>query len=283
MSSSGDRKPSEGTKRFEELLDYFEKGKVFTEELMKENSRLRMKVLQLEKEKIDLEAMVDKERINRLAEENRKLNEKLKLIEKWQEEIEQENKDFANRYIEVQSQNDNLLNLYVSSYQLHSTLDPNEVVLVIEEIILNLIGAEQYFVCMIDDRKNRPIIMVGEGPQGPIRGQSLTKIDPTLARVLQDGEPYFRSEDQKDSYHLACTPLKVNNDVVGAISISKLMPQKKGGLTTIDHELLNLLADHAATALVSSNLYSRTERKLRTVESFIELLKLDQGPMAHRW
>jgi hypothetical protein len=42
----------------------------------------------------------------------------------------------------VQSQNDSRLNLYVASYQLHSTLNPGEVVRVIHEIILNLIGAE---------------------------------------------------------------------------------------------------------------------------------------------
>lgn len=263
--------------RFKELIDYLEKGKAFTQELMNENEKLRMRVFQLEKEKMDLESMADPAKWSQLIEENNKLNEKIELLEGWRDEIEKENKDFANRYLEVQAQNDNLLNLYVSSYQLHSTLDPSEVVKVIEEIILNLIGAEQYFVCMVDERKKYPTIVVGEGPHGPIRGQTLKKIDRTLNKVLQEGVAFFCTDNEKDTIHLACTPLKVKDDVVGAISITKLMAQKKEGLTAIDHELLSLLSDHAATALVSSNLYNRTERKLRTVESFIELLKLDQG------
>jgi hypothetical protein len=40
-----------------------------------------------------------------------------------------------------------------------------------------------------------------------------------------------------------------------------------------ENERLRLLSDHAATALMSSHLYRRTERKLRTVEGFLDLLK----------
>ena len=220
--------------------------------------------------------MANPEHINQLLEENRKFKEKLELLEGWHDEIEKENKDFADRYLEVQSQNDNLLNLYVASYQLHSTLDASEVVCAIEEIVLNLIGAEEYFVCMLDTKKGYPSIVVGEGPEGSLRGKSLIDADPILMSVLREGKPYFRKGIGETSPFLACTPLKVKDDIVGAISIFKLLDQKKEGLTAIDHELLTLLADHAATALVSSNLYSRTERKLRTVESFIELLKLDE-------
>lgn len=274
--SKDDKKSRDGVGRTEELIEYFEKGKAFTEELMKENERLRMRALQLDKEKLELRSRADPERLNQLLKENRELRSRLENLEASFDAIEKENKDFAQRYVEVQSQNDNLLNLYVSSYQLHSTLNPREVVNVIEEIILNLIGAEHYFIAMMEGGKKYPSIVAGEGPEGPISGQSLREIDPVLAGVLREGREYFRSGNDGDSPHLACTPLKVNDDVVGAISIGKLMQQKKDGLTTIDHELLSLLSDHAATALVSSNLYSRTERKLRTVENFLELLKLDR-------
>ena len=267
-------------KRLEELVEYFEKGKAFTEELMKENERLRMRTVQLEKEKMELKSRSDPERLRNLLAENKELRDRLETLEARFDEVEKENNDFAQRYVEVQTQNDNLLNLYVSSYQLHSTLVPDEVVNVIVEIILNLIGAEQYFIAMMDDRKKYPVIVAGEGPDGPIGGQSLSRIDPVLARVLREGSNYFRTEEDDDSPHLACTPLKVKDDVVGAISIGKLMNQKKEGLTGIDHELLGLLADHAATALISSKLYSRAERKLKTLESFLELLKLDSRQKA---
>jgi transcriptional regulator with GAF, ATPase, and Fis domain len=270
-------KSPEGLKRFDELLEYFDKGKVFTEELMKENERLRIQILKLEKEKMDLKSRVDPVRMNELLEENRKLRARLEVLEARFDEIEKENKDFAQRYVEVTSQNDNLLNLYVSSYQLHSTLEPCEVVNAINEIILNLIGAEEYYIYMKDPKKPYLTIVSGEGPDGPVNWQEMEEPQPILEKVLNEGTSYFRKEGENGSPYLACTPLKVKEDVIGVISINKLMDQKTDGFTTIDLELLNMLADHAATALVSSDLHSKTQRKLKTVESFIELLKIDRN------
>jgi nitrate/nitrite-specific signal transduction histidine kinase len=266
--------PCEGSKRIDDLLEYFEKGKAFTKELMKENERLRMSLLKVEKEKMDLAKEKNSSRIKYLEQENRSLRICLDGLEKKFNEVEKENQDFALRYVEVQGQNDNLLNLYVASYQLHSTLDPKEVIEVIVEIILNLIGAEEYIIVMMDKKNDNPVVVTGEGPQSLAANNTYIDIDPVLAKVLREGKEFFRTNE--DNFGpLACTPLKVNNDIVGAISISKLMDQKRNGLTTIDHELLGLLSDHAATALVSSNIYSRTQRKLRTVEGFLELLKMD--------
>jgi hypothetical protein len=269
------RKNPEGFGRFEELLEYFEKGKAFTQELMRENERLRMQALKLEKEKLELQTRNDPEQLSRLLEENRDLHGRLEFFEVRFDEIEKENNDFANRYVEIQAQNDNLVNLYVSSYQLHSTLDPEEVVRVIKEIILNLIGAEEFYICMVDPKKNCPFIIAGEGPEGPFAERRVENPDSILEGVLEKGQAYFQDPSEGHSPHLACTPLKVKKDIVGAISIQKLLEQKEGRLTPIDHELLRLLSDHAATALMSSNLYNRTERKLRTIESFIGILKLD--------
>lgn len=275
-SSQGKEKRSpEGARSFEELQEYFDKGKSFTQELMKENERLRLRVLQLEKEGLDAGEVENGGRLARLEEENRRLRGKLEYLETRFGEIERENRDFARQYVEIQAQNDNLLNLYVASYQLHSTLNPAEVVQVIQEIILNLIGVEEYFVCMVDSDKGCPVMLAGEGPSGPLEGRRAIRPDPVLERVLREGVQYFRGEGE-NSPHLACTPLKVRQDVVGAISIGKLMEQKQGSFSMIDHELLTLLSDHAATALMSSTLYHRTERKLRTIEGFIELLKADR-------
>jgi hypothetical protein len=53
----------------------------------------------------------------------------------------------------------------------------------------------------------------------------------------------------------------------------KLLPHKKG-LSGLDHKLLELLAGHAATALVSSKLYAVADRKLKTIEGFMSLLRV---------
>ena len=67
-------------------------------------------------------------------------------------------------------------------------------------------------------------------------------------------------------------PLKLKEQVVGVIAIYKLLAHKRQ-LTDLDHRLLELLAGHAATALVSSRLYAQTDRKLKTWEGVMSLLR----------
>src|SRR5919201_6678310 len=92
--------------RAEKFLELFRKSKYFTEELLRDNERLRKRLGALE----------------------------------------EENKDYASRYTEIEHQNNNLAALYVASYQLHSTLDFREVIHVVQEIIRDLIGAKSYAI-----------------------------------------------------------------------------------------------------------------------------------------
>ena len=55
------------------------------------------------------------------------------------------------------------------------------------------------------------------------------------------------------------------------IAIYKLLEQKPK-FSALDYELFTLLAGHAATAIFSSKLYSESERKLSTIQGFINLL-----------
>ncbi|HWP41664.1 MAG TPA: diguanylate phosphodiesterase, partial [Blastocatellia bacterium] len=158
-------KPEEILKIFsksEELLEMFRKGRAFTEELMYENERLRYRIVQLEKEKMDLSGTLMKE-IERLKLENSQMAQKLEFFEGRFEQIEAENQDFAQRYVEVEEQNESLANLYVASYQLHSTLDPAEVVQCIKEILINMIGSEEFGLYVVDDETNELVLAGYEG------------------------------------------------------------------------------------------------------------------------
>ena len=61
-------------------------------------------------------------------------------------EVEGESRDFAKQFAEIEERNMNLANLYVSSYQLHGTLDRGAVLESIKEILINLIGCEELAV-----------------------------------------------------------------------------------------------------------------------------------------
>jgi nitrate/nitrite-specific signal transduction histidine kinase len=210
------------------------------------------------------------ERIKFLEDENKQLIDRYRVVE-------EENKDFANRYIEVEAENNNLANLYVASYQLHSTLDFSECLKIILEIVMNLIGAEEFSIMMLDEKTNEMTIVAQEG-MGPEARASVKLGDGVIGSAAKAGESFYRAGDPKDLKSvnylnpLVVIPLKIKEHVIGVIVIYKLLVQKEA-FTPVDYELFTMLAGHAATALFSSKLYSQSERKLTTIQSFLDLLK----------
>jgi len=264
------------SKKVEDFLSIFRKGEEFTQELLKENEKLRFKVAQLESRTLSAgrenkaQPASLEERIRALEDENRALLDKFRLVE-------EENKDFANRYVEVEAENNNLANLYVASYQLHSTLDFSECLKIILEIVMNLIGAEEFSIMMLDEKTNELSIVAQEG-MGPEAQPSVRLGHGLIGASAKSGEAYYRTGDPTDlkgvdfEHPLICIPLKIKEHVIGTIVIYKLLIQKPE-LTSVDYELFSMLAGHAATALFSSQLYSHSERKLTTIQSFLDLLK----------
>src|SRR5438876_10496924 len=150
--SSGD----DPLQKSQEFAQMFQKAKEFTEELLKENERLRFKLAGLAGAPAD-------ERARELSGRVRELEAQLLEVEKRYKEVEQENKEFADRYVEIEEQNNNLANLYVASYQLHSTLDFKEAVRIVEEILINLIGARTFAILLLDEKTNDLQTVASEG------------------------------------------------------------------------------------------------------------------------
>ncbi|MFI5007453.1 MAG: diguanylate phosphodiesterase, partial [Solirubrobacterales bacterium] len=113
-------------KKGQDFLHIVTKAKEFTEELLKENERLRFKIVALES--VGGVPASSEDRSKELQRRIRELEERLAEVEARYRKVEDENKEFADRYIEIEEQNNNLANLYVASYQLHSTLDYKEVI-----------------------------------------------------------------------------------------------------------------------------------------------------------
>jgi len=268
-------KESSISKMADEFLQMFKKGEEFTKDLIKENERLRFRIAQLEEA---IEKAGDEERTRLYEDRIRMLEEELNSLLERSREVEEENKDFASKYVEVETENNNLANLYVASYQLHSTLDFNEVLRIVIEIIINLIGAEKFTVFLMDDKTNELIPVASEG----LSLDDMPKVKTgkgIIGKVAKEGESYFlENRAQTPTVHLdvsnpiVCIPLKIKEHVIGVISIYSLFVQKTA-FTNIDYELFNLLAGHAATAIFSSRLYTHSERKLTTIQSFLDLLK----------
>ena len=264
------------SRKAEDFLRIFRKGEEFTQELLKENERLRYKVLKLEEDKNGLVQLSTDSQVVKLQQRLTELEEDRNRLQNRFKEVEEENKSFATRYVEVEEENNNLANLYVASHQLHSTLDFEEVMRIIIEIMINLIGAEKFVIMMLDESSGVLSTIASEGiEEGVVRKVRIG--EGVIGKAVQEGENYFADdlEDVKPAEELrpiVCIPLRIKNQTFGAIGVFSLLEQKKKKLSRVDEELFSMLAGHAATAIFSSKLYSQSERKLSTIQGFIDLL-----------
>jgi nitrate/nitrite-specific signal transduction histidine kinase len=261
------------TKRVDEFLEIFKKGEEFTKDLLRENEKLRFRVAQMEETALSSAA---EEKMRLYEERIKKLEEEINSVKERYLKAEEENKDFASKYVEVEEINNALANLYVASYQLHSTLDFDEVLRIIIEIVINLIGAEAFAILLIDEKTNDIVPVSADGI--PLESVPKARIgEGIIGSVAKEGESYFAADisgggDVAQGLPIVCIALKIKEHVIGVIAIYSLLTQKEG-FTNVDYELFNLLAGHAATAIFSARLYTQSERKLTTIQSFLELLK----------
>jgi len=260
------------TKKADEFLQIFKKGEEFTQELLKENEKLRFRIAQLEEA---IERSGDEARIKLYEERMKATEDELYSLKERYREVEEENKDFAVKYVEVEEENNNLANLYVASYQLHSTLDFNEVLRIVLEIVINLIGAEKFAILLMEEKTNELVPVATEG-MAIVNIPKVRFGEGIIGDVAKEGESYFSENIYRGSVSaeapIVCIPLKIKEHVIGVIAIYSLLIQKEK-FSNVDYELFNLLAGHAATAIFSSKLYTQSERKLTTIQGFLDLLK----------
>ncbi len=253
----------------EQLMEVLQRGRRFTEELLSQNERLRLQVVKGESEKMQAQNTYES-----LQQENSRLVRRVEHLEQRFGQVEAENHDFATRYAEISEENENLANLYVATHRLHSTMDPSEVTETICEILIELVGAEDFGLLLLDERSNELALIRVEGPGSHYPPHILVG-EGTIGIAVRDGRPLY-NEPPTPGQPLAVVPLLIKGHGVGAIVITRLL-HGKTGLGALAKELLGLLAGHAATALAASRLYASVDRKLRTIEGFMELMKTPQG------
>ncbi len=190
--------------------------------------------------------------------------------------LEAENTELTTNYQKLLQENNNLFKLYIASHRLHSTLALGEVLDVISEIILNLVGADAYSIQFFDEPSGQlfPVVVrgieqdavkpvkIGEG----IIGAAVTSHQSyALNAVSRDNPP---SADQP----LAVIPLRTGQSLVGAVVLYRLLSHKLE-LRDVDFQLFDYMGTHAAMALNSAQLYTASERKVTKMKEFLSLMQ----------
>jgi len=232
----------------------------YSRDVLKENERLGSVVTSLYAEKTRLEVAV-----TALEEQLRHQGVAQSTLVDQISQMEATSQAFTARYLEVEELNSNLASLYVASYRIHGSLEREEVLATLREILINLIGTEEF------------VILERDGDDPVMRCATSFGIDPErlmpvplgagrLGEILRRATPYVAAQDPEATESgrriTACVPLRVGERVVGAIVVFRLLEHKRE-LEPADMELFNLLATHGATALYCSTLHARHQSEPR--------------------
>jgi len=228
----------------------------YIQNLLEENEKLRALGATLQSEKLRLQ-----EQVLALREELHSHQMEQVRLQRELAEIDKESRRYSKEFVQVEEQNSNLANLYVASYRLHSTVDRQEVLAVIQEVIVNLVGSEQIAIFEVDSKRSMLSLVASHGID-PARYQTIHLGSGLIGRAAFVGKAYLAGEQAENNGApeeadlTACIPLKVDGKVTGAIAVFRLLPQKTG-IEELDRELFDLLATHAATALYCTGLHAK--------------------------
>jgi len=238
---------------------FFKRGAEFTEELMRENEKLRYRLVQLEEEN---RVVRDTQRPGSAQGSLRELVARIEALElertqllKRFEGVSTTSQDVNARFHEIERENNNLANLYVASFQLHSTMDLREVTQIILEILLNFVGAKTFAIQLVDDERGVLRTLAAEGIDRTKVPEPSLK-EGRIADAIATGKPFFddglssRGDLERP---VIVVPLRTRDKIVGAVVVWDLL-QQKTALQEVDYELFNLLGAHAASALQGAKL-----------------------------
>jgi transcriptional regulator with GAF, ATPase, and Fis domain len=195
----------------------------------------------------------------------------------WNEGQSRDVDELQARIRDVEIENSNLASLYVALSQLHSTLDVNEVLGAVVEILLNFVGAERFAVLIFD----------GHGVARPLAAHAVDKDivpsarpgDGAIGAVLATGQIFTASfqgypGSSLNQAPVVCLPLYAAGVLIGALPIWSFL-QQKGEYSEIDHEIFQLLSKSAGTALEAARvtMTSRREPPDGYFEAFTALIE----------
>jgi hypothetical protein len=225
----------------------------YIQELRGDNTRLKQQNLVLNTEKQRLEDRLKQEESGRTE-----------LLEKLSG-IEEENRALGDRYLEVEQQTTRLSLLYVASNQLHETLDRDQLLASIREIINNLVGSEELAIFELD-RERRVLSLLTSMGLDPERLRTIPLGKGLIGHAVATSTIFLSKTDDRQVRPLdyeadltACIPLRLGGESVGAIAIFGLLPQKLG-LEPADDALFAMLAHQAALAMYCSSLHQASGR-----------------------
>jgi len=174
---------------------------------------------------------------------------------------EDENRRARENYEDTAQQTSQLANLYVAGYRLHESLEREVILEAIREIIVNLVGSEEFGLFEFNASRSALALTdwLGIEPSAVANGSPASE---RINRTATSGEVYVADlpARQRQAGPIACIPLRAQGSVRGVIALFQLLSHKPA-FEPIDHEMFDLLATQAGAALYCSQLSAAVAHK----------------------
>jgi GAF domain-containing protein len=145
----------------------------------------------------------------------------------------------------VEAELAHLVRLRVASQRLHESLDPRELVDILQDLLVNLVGSETLGIFELDPVGSELVLRASMGIDAE-RFHRLPLGEDPIGQAVRTGSSWLA--DHGDEGPRACVPLRLGGHVLGMMVLFGLLPHKPR-LQPEDRELLELLATEGARAL----------------------------------
>jgi PAS domain S-box-containing protein len=165
----------------------------------------------------------------------------------------------------------------------NSTLEVDEVLQIVMDTIVRLMGAERGFLMLRDERGDMSIRIARNWEQESINQNEFAISRTIIQRVIDEGEavlttnaredPRFNGQESIIAFNLRsilCVPLKVKSELIGVIYTDNRI--RTGIFSESDRDLLLAFADQAAVAIENARLFSSLKRTLEEVTELKNLM-----------
>ena len=165
----------------------------------------------------------------------------------------------------------------------NSTLEVDEVLQVVMDTIVRLIGAERGFLMLRDERGEMATRIARNWVQESVNQNEFAISRTIIQRVIDEGEavlttnaredPRFGAQESIIAFNLRsilCVPLKVKSELIGVIYTDNRI--RTGIFSESDRDLLLAFADQAAVSIENARLFSSLKRTLEEVTELKNLM-----------
>jgi GAF domain-containing protein len=164
-------------------------------------------------------------------------------------DLEVEVGKISDDYVLVQEQSSEMAQLYVALERLHGGLSRDETLQALQEVVINVVGSEEFSVF---ERTGDRLSLIHHFGVDPVPLRELKLGDGVIGRTAERGKLFIAGRDgpvdAADADVSACIPLMVGDEVWGVLTVFRLLGHKPG-IAESDQVIFELIRSHAGIAL----------------------------------